>query len=85
MATAGRLKVDLPLGAGIPLIPLVVAGDVVHVVVVADFRDQVDARGEGDDGLGVNDPGIIFLGEARSAFGVVRCGGRRRLRTSGCR
>ena len=54
-------KVDLPLDTDIPLIALLLAGGIVHVVV-ADLRDKVDARGEGDDRRSINDPGIIFLG-----------------------
>ena len=54
-------EVDLPLDADIPLIALVLAGGIVHVVV-ADLRNKVDARGKGDDRRNINDPGIIFLG-----------------------
>jgi hypothetical protein len=42
-----------------PLIPMLLAGGIVHVV--ADLRNKIDARGKGYDRRNINDPGIIFL------------------------
>ena len=65
-------EVDLPLDADIPLIALILAGYIVHVVV-ANFWNKEDARGKGDNRRNINDPGIDLSGSkqerSRPCFG----------------